>query len=100
MKNSFNVFTKRHFLLGLILALLGLYWIALNIELLYNYHFNNLLYNFMYPDWVLVVDIILGATTFILGIKVIGRTMNILNAYVSFSILLLIVILMDNFSVR
>lgn len=99
MKIFLNVFTKRHFLLGFILALLGLYWIAMNIELVYNYHFTNLLHNFMYPDWILVVNIILGATTFILGIKVINRSMNILNAYVIFTTLLLIVILIDNLSV-
>ncbi len=95
VKISLTAFNKQHFIPGLILALLGLYWIAMNIELVYNYHFTALLYNFMYPDWVLVVNIILGATTFILGIKVINRSMNILYAYVIFTTLLLIVILID-----
>ena len=100
MQKLLNVFTKGYFVLGLILALLGIYWITKNIDIFYNYHFTNLLYNFMYPEWVLGVDIIIGIITFILGLKIIGRSMNILNAYVLFSILLLIVILLDNLSVR
>ncbi|WP_196886416.1 hypothetical protein [Aureivirga sp. CE67] len=46
--------------LGIIEILISAYWIYNNIELYYEYHYTDILFMFMYPDWVLFSNIIIG----------------------------------------
>ena len=65
MTNQPNTYRK-NLIVGLIIIAVNLYWIWDNLFLMYQYRFTGILWLFMYPDWVLILNAILG----LLGTKV------------------------------
>ncbi|RKD87784.1 hypothetical protein BC643_3791 [Mangrovibacterium diazotrophicum] len=62
---------KWNLLIGLVIIGINLCWIWDNLYLLYQYHNANIFFFFMYPDWALVSNSVLGlvgATTGILTV--------------------------------
>ena len=59
---------KWNFLTGLVIVGINLYWIWDNVYLLYQYHNTGILFLFMFPDWVLIFNSVLGLVGAITGI--------------------------------
>ena len=70
-KTNWNLIT------GLILLFINAYWIWDNLYLLYLYHYSSILFSIMFPDWILIVNAILGLFGVIIGFKVIRKKMKI-----------------------
>lgn len=73
---------KWNIVIGLIIVAINLYWIWDNLYLMYQYSFTGVLWLFMYPDWVLGLNAILGLIGIYLGIKLIRQRMKIKYAIV------------------
>ena len=65
--------------------------------LYYYYHFTDILFAFMYPDWVLYINIFLCLANIFYGIKLIRNKISIKKSYSLFGISLIIGILINNF---
>ena len=74
---------------GLVIILSNLYWIWDNLYLLYIYHFTGVLFLFMQPDWVLLLNAALGLLGVVIGISVIRlKTKTKQGILIDFAILL------------
>ena len=71
MKNKINA------VLGLIQIILSVYWIYEMILLYYKYHYTDILFTFMYPDWVLVSNILLSIVNLYFGMKLLNKKTSI-----------------------
>ncbi len=65
-------------------------WILQNLKLFYYYHFTNLLFLFKLPDWVLVLNIILGITGIWLG-KYVYKGFWVVKKVIMYSIIILLI---------
>lgn len=75
-------------IVGLVIILINLYWIWDNSFMLYAYYSTAVLYMFRYPDWVLILNSVLGLIGLWIGIKVIRQKIKIkFGTFISFSIL-------------
>ncbi len=83
--------------LGLIQMILSVYWIYEMISLYYKYHYTDILFAFMYPDWVLFLNIFLCLINIFYGIKLIRNKISLKKSYGFFGISLVIGILINNF---
>jgi len=84
-------------ILGIIQIVLSIYWIYHIALLFYYYHFTDILFAFMYPDWVLFINIILSLINLYYGIKL---TMNKVSMKKSYSLMgasIFIGIIVNNF---
>ena len=73
---------------GIIQIVISIVFIYFQAELLYGYHFSGNLYLFMIPNWILVLNILLGIIGIFIGVKTYKGTLKIWQGY-----LLLITIL-------
>jgi hypothetical protein len=69
---------KWHIILGSVFIALNIYWIFVIIQLWYNYHFSNLEFYFKYPDWVLLVNVILCLAAEIISFKMFRKEIKLL----------------------
>ncbi len=91
MKNKINA------ILGLIQIILSVYWIYEMILLYYKYHYTDILFAFMYPNWVLFLNIFICLINIFYGIKLIRNKISLKKSYGFFGISLVIGILINNF---
>lgn len=93
MKNKINA------VLGLIQIILSVYWIYEMILLYYKYHYTDILFTFMYPDWVLVSNILLSIVNLYFGMKLLNKKKSIKRSYLTMLILITVGGLINNLSV-
>lgn len=62
---------KWNLIFGLIIIIINLYVVWDNLDLMYRYRNPNILWLFMYSDWVLILNAILGLIGICLGILLI-----------------------------
>ncbi len=83
MKNKINT------VLGLIQIILSVYWIYEMILLYYKYHYTDILFAFMYPNWVIFLNIILSIVNIYFGIKLMNRKISNKRSYLTMVILII-----------
>lgn len=84
MKNKINV------VLGLIQIILSVYWIYEMILLYYKYHYTDILFTFMYPNWVIFLNIILSIVNIYFGINLMNGKISNKRSYLTMVILIII----------
>ncbi len=84
MKKKVNV------VLGLIQIILSVYWIYKMILLYYRYHYTDILFAFIYPNWVIFINIILSITNIYFGIKLMNGKISNKRIYLTMVILIII----------
>jgi hypothetical protein len=88
MTNQPNTYRK-NLIVGLIIIAVNLYWIWDNLFLMYQYRFTGILWLFMYPDWVLILNAILGLLGILIGINLVRQRMKIKYAILINGLLLI-----------
>ncbi|PXY02762.1 hypothetical protein DF185_01325 [Marinifilum breve] len=83
MKNQFILKN----IVAIIICLINIWWTYDNAYLLYCYHFKSVFYFSMYPDWVLVVNSLIGLLGLISGILVINGKIKLWIA-ITFNLLI------------
>jgi len=78
---------------------LSAYWIYEMISLYYKYHYTDILFAFMYPNWVLISNVLLSLINLYFGIKLLNRKIPIKQSYLTMLILIIIVGLINTLSV-
>ncbi|WP_408031440.1 hypothetical protein [Tenacibaculum xiamenense] len=66
---------------GIIQVIASLFWVWNFVELLYLYHYTDILFNFMYPNWTLVLFILMGLIGALIGSSVFLKKKKIKNGY-------------------
>jgi hypothetical protein len=82
-KNKWNL------IVGLIIIAVNLYWIWDNLYLMYQYRITGILWLFMYPDWVLILNAIFGLIGILIGTNLFRQKMKIKNAVLINGLLLI-----------
>ena len=67
---------------GLVITVLNLLFTAFWIGLFYSYYFTNSLWLFMYPDWVLIINFLIGSTGVYLGYRLLKYKISITLALI------------------
>lgn len=93
LKKNINI------VLGLIQILLSVYLIYEMISLYYKYHYTDILFAFMYPDWVLVCNILFSIVNLFFGIKLLNGKILIKRSYLTMLILITVGGLINNLSI-
>ena len=93
MKNKINA------VLGLIQIILSVYWIYEMILLFYKYHYTDILFAFMYPNWVIFLNIILSILNIYFGIKLMNGKISNKRSYLTMVILIIFVGMINILSV-
>ena len=91
MKKNINV------IFGIIQIILSAFWIYEMALLYYKYHFTNILFAFMYPDWVLILNIILSIISLFFGIKLTMNRISIKKSYGMMGLMIIIGLIANNF---
>lgn len=76
--------------LGLIQMVLSVYWIYEMISLYYKYHYTDILFAFMDPNWVLILNVLLSLINLYFGIKLLNGKIPIKRSYLTMLILIII----------
>jgi hypothetical protein len=63
--------TSKNKIVGVIILIINIIWTGDWILLFYAYHFTGRLWLFMYPDWILVLNIIFGLIGITIGIRLV-----------------------------
>ena len=71
---------KKNKIIGLIILLINLLWTFIPLRFLYLYHFSSLLFLIMYPNWILITNLIIGVIGILIGILLLTRKMSIKSA--------------------
>ena len=66
---------------GIIQIVASLFWVWHFGELLYLYHYTDVLFFFMYPNWTLVLFILMGLIGALIGLSVFLKKRKIKNGY-------------------
>lgn len=90
---------KIHILLGLVQTSLSLYWLYHIISLYIDYQNPNILFYFMYPNWVLFINVLLSLINLYFGIKLLLNESSIKRSYLTMFILIVTGGLINIFSV-
>ncbi len=69
--------------------LINAFWIWDNLYLLYQYNYTGILWLFMYPEWTLILNSVLGILGIIIGIRLVRHKLKLRNGIIS-SVLLII----------
>jgi glucose uptake protein GlcU len=64
-------------ILGLLLVIVGVYWTLKFLWLFYAYNFTEVLFAFMLPDYVLIINILIGLTIILFGIRTLKKQMKL-----------------------
>ena len=67
-------------IIGIIILIINIIWTGDWIWLFYTYHFTGRLWLFMYPDWILILNIVFGMIGIIIGLRLIKERFKIKNA--------------------
>lgn len=81
---------KINTVLGLIQIIFSVYWIYEMILLYYKYHYTDILFAFMYPNWVIFLNIILSITNIRFGIKLMNGKISNKRSYLTMVFLIII----------
>lgn len=79
----------KHLITGLIIILINTYWIWDNLFLLYQYNYSGLIWLFMYPEWTLILNSVLGLLGIIIGIRLILHKLTLKKGIIE-SVLLIV----------
>lgn len=71
---------KLDIIIGCIILVINFVWAFIPIDLLYRYHFTNTLWFYMYPNWLLITNALIGFVGITIGINVIMGKMGIKSA--------------------
>ena len=66
---------------GIIQIIVSLFWVWHFGELLYLYHYTDIAFLFMYPNWTLILFILMGLIGALIGISVFLKKRKIKNGY-------------------
>ena len=66
---------------GIIQIIASLFWVWEFGELLYLYHYTDILFYFMYPNWTLVLFILMGLMGALIGLSVFLKKRKIKKGY-------------------
>lgn len=80
---------------GLIQILISLCWIWYFGRFMYLYHYTDLLFNFRYPDWILLLFLALGLLGVYVGITVLLKKRKVRTGYLLLVALLVVGLLFD-----
>jgi hypothetical protein len=81
---------KLNIVLGIIQIILSVFWIYQMISLYYYYHFTDILFAFMFPDWVLFLNVLLSIVNLYFGIKLMKGKISKKRSYMTMVILIII----------
>lgn len=73
---------KWNLMIGWIIVAINLYWIWDNLFLMYQYSYAGVLWMFMYPDWVLILNAVLGLIGIYIGVNLIRQRMKLKYAII------------------
>ena len=76
--------------LGLIQMVLSIYWIYEMISLYYKYNYTDILFAFMYPNWVLFLNALLSIINLYFGIKLMNVKISNKRSYFTMTVLIII----------
>jgi hypothetical protein len=79
-----------HILLGLVQTSLSLYWLYHIISLYIAYQNPNIAFLFMYPNWVILSNIIFSVINLYFGIKLINGKISNKRSYLTMLILIIV----------
>jgi hypothetical protein len=79
MKNTIEHKKIWRLIAGSVMILIHAYWIYYSIHLLYQYHFTGVLFKFMIPDWILLLNTILGLVGLTTGIGIVAEKIKTRN---------------------
>lgn len=71
---------KANLIIGLIIAVVNVLWAAYWFRLFIAYHFTNILWFYMYPDWILVLNILIGFIGIYIGYNLIKSKLPLVVA--------------------
>jgi hypothetical protein len=89
---------KAKLTMGLVLAVINILWTAHWIWLFYAYHFTSILWLFMYPDWVLILNISIGLIGVYIGYRLIKSKMSVLTALITDIPILILGLIVSNYA--
>ncbi len=89
---------KANHIVGVIILLINLCWIYFWAELFYEYHFTNILFLIMLPNWLLVLEMIIGILGILVGMQLICNKLKMKYAIPMAVVLWLIGIGVEFFS--
>ncbi len=69
---------------------LSVYWIYRMISLYYKYHYTDILFAFMYPNWVLFSNVLLSIINLYFGVKLMNGKVSNKRSYLTMFILIII----------
>ncbi|TKG89834.1 hypothetical protein EYV94_24760 [Puteibacter caeruleilacunae] len=69
-----------HRIIGVMIIILNLAWTEHWIRRFYFYHYTNILWYFMYPDWVLILNTIIGLIGVYIGIRLTKGQLSVSKA--------------------
>jgi hypothetical protein len=90
---------KTNAVLGLIQIVLSVYWIYEMVLLYYKYHYTDILFAFMYPNWVLFSNVILSFVNLYFGIKLMTGKISEKQSYLTMFVLITIGGMINIFSI-
>ena len=71
---------KTNLIIGIILIIVNILWTYNFAYFLYSYHFREgILWLIMYPDWVLIVNILIGIIGVVLGVRLIKNKLKLIT---------------------
>jgi len=73
---------KINIIIGSIMLIINFLWTAEFIYLFYGYHFTGKLWLYMYPDWVLILNLIIGLIGIFLSVYLIISKIGIKKALI------------------
>lgn len=71
---------KKLKIVGVIILIINIIWTADWIWLFFAYHFTGKLWLFMYPDWILILNMVFGMIGMAIGIRLLKDRFMIKNA--------------------
>lgn len=80
---------------GLVQIVLSLIWLWHYGSLLYQYNYTNLQFIFVYPNWALVVFLVLGILGVLIGLSVLLEKKSVKAGYFQFFVLFTIGLVTD-----
>jgi len=75
---------------GVIIIIINLYWTWFYLHLWYLYHYTDILFLHMFPDWVLYLNSSFGFVGILIGTRLIRKKMKIKSAILTDFLILMI----------
>jgi len=71
---------SKYKIIGILILIINIIWTVDWIWLFYGYHFTGILWMYMYPDWILILNIVFGMIGIIIGMRLLKESFKIKNA--------------------